>query len=65
MSSVFSLGILQSHQIFLSFSLSAYSLLDQIPEMFFDTRETESMLSPVVEAGLAALVVRRYIFETI
>ncbi|XP_071828864.1 protein transport protein Sec24C-like isoform X4 [Apostichopus japonicus] len=32
------------------------SLLDQIPEMFFDTRETESMLSPVVEAGLAALV---------
>lgn len=32
------------------------SLLDQIPEMFFETRETESMLAPVVEAGLAALV---------
>lgn len=32
------------------------SLLDQIPEMFFETKETESMLSPVVQAGLAALV---------
>nr|XP_054774147.1 protein transport protein Sec24C-like [Lytechinus pictus] len=31
------------------------SLLDQIPEMFAETRETESMLGPVVQAGLEAL----------
>uniref|UniRef100_A0A672KVF5 SEC24 homolog C, COPII coat complex component n=1 Tax=Sinocyclocheilus grahami TaxID=75366 RepID=A0A672KVF5_SINGR len=31
------------------------SLLDQIPEMFADTRETESVFGPVIQAGLEAL----------
>ncbi|NWW73222.1 SC24C protein, partial [Climacteris rufus] len=31
------------------------SLLDQIPEMFADTRETETVFAPVVQAGLEAL----------
>ena len=35
-----------------------YSLLEQIPMMFGDTRETESVLGPVVQAGLDALKVR-------
>ncbi|XP_014871704.1 protein transport protein Sec24C isoform X1 [Poecilia latipinna] len=31
------------------------SLLDQIPEMFADTRETETVFVPVIQAGLEAL----------
>ncbi|KFR16196.1 Protein transport protein Sec24C, partial [Opisthocomus hoazin] len=31
------------------------SLLDQIPEMFADTRETETVFAPVIQAGLEAL----------
>ncbi|XP_019411468.1 PREDICTED: protein transport protein Sec24C isoform X3 [Crocodylus porosus] len=31
------------------------SLLDQIPEMFADTRETEMVFAPVIQAGLDAL----------
>ena len=36
-----------------------FSLLDQIPEMFADTRETETVFAPVVQAGMEALKVRR------
>lgn len=35
----------------------ATSLLDQIPEMFADTRETETVFGPVIQAGLEALKV--------
>lgn len=35
----------------------APSLLDQIPEMFADTRETETVFGPVIQAGLEALKV--------
>ncbi|XP_018080911.1 protein transport protein Sec24C isoform X2 [Xenopus laevis] len=31
------------------------SLLDQIPELFADTRETETVFAPVIQAGLEAL----------
>ncbi|XP_037319530.2 protein transport protein Sec24C isoform X2 [Pungitius pungitius] len=31
------------------------SLLDQIPEMFAETRETETVFAPVIQAGLEAL----------
>ncbi|XP_060625161.1 protein transport protein Sec24C isoform X1 [Anolis sagrei] len=31
------------------------SLLDQIPEMFADTRETETVFGPVIQAGMEAL----------
>ncbi|NWV49376.1 SC24C protein, partial [Daphoenositta chrysoptera] len=31
------------------------SLLDQIPEIFADTRETETVFAPVIQAGLEAL----------
>lgn len=34
------------------------SLLDQIPEMFADTRETETVFAPVIQAGLEALKVK-------
>uniref|UniRef100_H2T6L4 SEC24 homolog C, COPII coat complex component n=1 Tax=Takifugu rubripes TaxID=31033 RepID=H2T6L4_TAKRU len=34
------------------------SLLDQIPEMFAETRETETVFGPVVQAGLEALKVK-------
>lgn len=34
------------------------SLLDQIPEMFADTRETETVFAPVIQAGMEALKVR-------
>lgn len=33
------------------------SLMDQIPQMFADTRETETILGPVVQAGMEALKV--------
>lgn len=35
-----------------------FSLLDQIPEMFADTRETETVFAPVIQAGMEALKVR-------
>uniref|UniRef100_A0A8C5ALX8 SEC24 homolog C, COPII coat complex component n=1 Tax=Gadus morhua TaxID=8049 RepID=A0A8C5ALX8_GADMO len=35
--------------------VSFCSLLDQIPEMFADTRETETVFGPVIQAGLEAL----------
>ena len=38
------------------FGLSC-SLLEQIPVMFGDTRETEAILGPVIQAGLDALKV--------
>lgn len=31
--------------------------MDQIPEMFADTRETETVFGPVIQAGLEALKV--------
>ncbi|NXN97562.1 SC24C protein, partial [Rhinopomastus cyanomelas] len=45
------------------------SLLDQIPEMFADTRETETVFAPVIQAGLEALKVtecagKLFIFHT-
>lgn len=33
------------------------SLMEQIPEMFADTRETETILYPVIQAGMEALKV--------
>lgn len=35
-----------------------FSLLDQIPEIFAETRETETVFGPVIQAGLEALKVR-------
>lgn len=46
------------------FSLFFASLLDQIPEMFADTRETETVFAPVIQAGLEALKVSKCIFMT-
>ncbi|KAF4084974.1 hypothetical protein AMELA_G00112270 [Ameiurus melas] len=45
------------------------SLLDQIPEMFADTRETETVFGPVIQAGLEALkaadcVGKLFVFHT-
>ena len=34
-----------------------FSLLEMLPEMFKDTRETDAVLGPVVAAGLEALKV--------
>lgn len=48
-------GILNS-----SFFLFFASLLDQIPEMFADTRETETVFAPVIQAGLEALKVSKH-----
>lgn len=53
-------GILNSSFFFLLFA----SLLDQIPEMFADTRETETVFAPVIQAGLEALKVSKCIFMT-
>lgn len=36
-----------------------YSLLDQIPEMFADSTENETVFAPVVRAGMEALKVSR------
>ncbi|TSK14801.1 Protein transport protein Sec24C [Bagarius yarrelli] len=45
------------------------SLLDQIPEMYADTRETETVFGPVIQAGLEALKAadcagRLFVFHT-
>lgn len=37
--------------------VSIFSLLEMLPEMFKDTRETDAVLGPVVAAGLEALKV--------
>lgn len=34
------------------------SLMEQIPTMFADTRETETVLAPAIQAGLEALKVQ-------
>ena len=34
-----------------------FSLLEMLPEMFKDTRETDAVLGPVISAGLEALKV--------
>ena len=34
------------------------SLLDQIPQTFVKTQETETVLAPVIQSGLQALKVR-------
>lgn len=44
---------------FFLFSCFFVSLLDQIPEMFADTRETETVFGPVIQAGLEALKVSK------
>lgn len=38
------------------------SLLDQIPEMFADTNESESVFAPIIQAGMEALKVRMLLF---
>lgn len=36
------------------------SLLDQIPEMFADSTENETVFAPVIQAGMEALKVRGF-----
>lgn len=36
------------------------SLLDQIPELFADTNESETIFAPVIQAGMEALKVRTF-----
>lgn len=38
-----------------------HSLLDQIPEMFADTNESETIFAPVIQAGMEALKVRMFL----
>lgn len=54
-------GILNASFFFFLFFAS---LLDQIPEMFADTRETETVFAPVIQAGLEALKVSKCIVMT-
>ena len=61
-------GHLFSLKILLLF-ISFLSLLSQIPQMFADSRETEIVLGPVIQAGLDALksadrTGKLYIFHT-
>ncbi len=35
-----------------------FSLLDQIPDMFADTNESETVFAPVIQAGVEALKVK-------
>lgn len=37
------------------------SLLDQIPELFADTNESETIFAPVIQAGMEALKVRTFL----
>lgn len=39
-------------------SIVICSLLDQIPQTFANSHETETVLAPVIESGLQALKVR-------
>lgn len=43
-----------------SFCPVSLSLLDQIPEIFAETRETETVFGPVIQAGLEALKVKKH-----
>lgn len=36
-----------------------YSLLSQIPDMFADTNESETVFAPVIQAGVEALKVKQ------
>lgn len=38
-----------------------HSLLDQIPEMFADTNESETIFAPVIQAGMEALKVTKFL----
>ncbi len=38
-----------------------YSLLDQIPQTFANTQETETILAPVIQSGIQALKVGHFI----
>ena len=38
-----------------------YSLLDQIPQTFANTQETETILAPVIQSGIQALKVDHFI----
>jgi len=40
------------------FFLFICSLLDQIPQTFANTKETETILAPVIQSGIQALKVR-------
>ena len=44
-------------------SILFFSLLEQIPTMFGETRETETVLGPVIQAGMEALKVA-FVFIT-
>ena len=44
-----------------SFPLS--QLVGQIPEMFADTNESETIFAPVIQAGMEALKVRMFLSE--
>ena len=46
----------------INFFLSLYSLMEQIPLMFGETRETETVLGPVIQAGKEAFKVSIVIF---
>jgi hypothetical protein len=46
-------------QFWMAAIICLFSLLDQIPEMFADTRETETVFAPVIQAGMEALKVRQ------
>lgn len=48
---------------FCSFVL--YSLLDQIPEIFADSNENETVFAPVIQAGMEALKVRNKLFKVL
>lgn len=39
------------------------SLMEQIPQMFADTRETETILAPVIQAGIEALKVINHLMR--
>ena len=41
------------------------SLMEQIPQMFSETRETETILGPVIQAGKEAFKVRAFLSDPI
>ncbi len=45
------------------FSVFICSLLDQIPQTFANTQETETILAPVIQSGIQALKVGHFLFE--
>lgn len=54
------LGITHSDQL-RHWSFLSHSLLDQIPELFTDTNESETIFAPVIQAGMEALKVRTFL----